>query len=124
MKTLFLVLALFLATLLPTTVPAQVNIGVHVGAPVCQWGYFSDYPYSCAPYGYYDSSWFYNGVFVGAGPWFAYRPEFGHPSSWYRGYYGSHGGGHGWDAHTRTEYHGGGHMGGGFHSGGGHGGHR
>jgi hypothetical protein len=39
-------------------------------APVCAYGYYPDYPYACAPYGYYGPSWFSGGIFIGAGPWF------------------------------------------------------
>src|SRR6204780_660636 len=64
-----------------------VNVGVGVGVggyvagpPVCSYGYYPDYPYSCAPYGYYGPSWFANGIFIGVGPWFR------------GGWYGYHGG--------------------------------
>lgn len=66
---------------------AQVSVGIGVGPvgvvvghpyvegpPVCEYGYYDYYPYACAPYGYYGPSYFVNGVFIGAGPW-------------YRGYY-------------------------------------
>ncbi len=57
---------------------AQVRVGVGIGfgptyvagPPVCSYGYYPSYPYACAPYGYYGSSWFVNGVFIGAGPWY------------------------------------------------------
>jgi hypothetical protein len=72
---------------------AQVRVGVGIGfgpgyvvAPVCPYGYYSYYPYACAPYGFYGPSWFANGVFIGAGPWyhgfgnhFVGRPFFGRP---------------------------------------------
>ena len=61
----------------------QFGIGIGVGPgpaygsaydigppPACSYGYYDYYPYVCAPYGYYGPSYFYNGVFVGAGPWF------------------------------------------------------
>ena len=38
--------------------------------PDCSWGYYSYYPYACAPYGYYGPGWFYGGLFIGAGPWY------------------------------------------------------
>ena len=82
---------------------AQVSVGVGVGgpgyaaqvytgpdygpayvdpyygaAPVCEWGYYSYYPYACAPYGYYGPSWFSGGIFIGAGPWFG-RGFYGRP---------------------------------------------
>jgi hypothetical protein len=64
---------------------AQVRVGVGVGigvgpvaagAPVCSYGYYPDYPYACAPYGYYGPTWFSGGVFIGAGPWYH---GWGHP---------------------------------------------
>jgi hypothetical protein len=75
---------------------AEVRVGVGIGvgpgyvgaAPVCAYGYYSDYPYTCAPYGYYGPEWFSGGVFIGAGPW---------NHGWGRGYYG--GWGHGYYGH-------------------------
>ena len=69
---------------------AEVRVGVGVGfggyvagPPVCAYGYYPDYPYGCAPYGYYGPNWFANGIFIGAGPWYGWgRPYYG------RGYYG------------------------------------
>jgi len=69
---------------------AEVRVGVGIGfggyvagPPVCDYGYYPDYPYGCAPYGYYGPSWFANGIFIGAGPWYGWgRPYYG------RGYYG------------------------------------
>src|SRR5580704_8657139 len=74
-------LALFLIVPLAATSHAQVAVGIGVGPavveapyaygpPVCEWGYYSYYPYDCAPYGYYGPSWFAGGVFIGAGPWY------------------------------------------------------
>jgi hypothetical protein len=65
---------------------AQVSFGIGIGPgyaygpPVCEYGYYSYYPYACAPYGYYGPDFFVNGVFIGAGPWYH--------SGWGRGYYG------------------------------------
>src|SRR5579871_1078537 len=85
---------------------AQVRVGVGVGfggvgvavgpayaagPPVCSYGYYNYYPYACAPYGYYGPSYFVNGIFIGAGPWY----HWGHPAYfWNRGYVGR---GWGWD---------------------------
>ncbi len=69
---------------------AEVRVGVGIGfggyvagPPVCAYGYYPDYPYGCAPYGYYGPSWFANGIFIGAGPWYH---GWGHP--YYARYYG------------------------------------
>jgi hypothetical protein len=71
---------------------AEVRVGVGIGVgvggyvagpPVCSYGYYPDYPYGCAPYGYYGPSWFANGIFIGAGPWYH---GFGRP--FYPGRYG------------------------------------
>jgi hypothetical protein len=50
---------------------AQVSIGVNIGGapPVCSYGYYDYAPYSCAPVGYYGDGYFYNGIFLGVGPW-------------------------------------------------------
>jgi hypothetical protein len=70
-----------------------VSVGIGVGgpvyggpAPICTYGYYSYYPYACAPYGYYGPSWFSGGLFIGAGPWYhgfygrpGYRPFVGGP---------------------------------------------
>ena len=88
---------------------AQVRVGVGVGfggvgvavgpayvagPPVCAYGYYNYYPYACAPYGYYAPSYFVDGVFIGAGPWY----HWGHPAwFWNRGYYGRGYVGRDWD---------------------------
>src|ERR1700691_1261408 len=54
---------------------AHAQVAVRVGpvfagtAPVCQYGYYGYSPYACAPYGYYGPGYFYNGIFIGMGPW-------------------------------------------------------
>ena len=56
---------------------SRSRIGGYVaGPPVCSYGYYPDYPYACAPYGYYGPSFFVNGAFIGAGPWYH---GWGHP---------------------------------------------
>jgi hypothetical protein len=72
---------------------AQVAVGVQIGPsygiynppPVCAYGYYPYYPYTCAPYGYWGPDWFVSGVFIGAGPWYDFY--YSHPGYW-RGYYG------------------------------------
>ena len=61
---------------------AQVRVGVGIGIqPVCSYGYYNYAPYGCAPSGFYGPGYFYNGIFLGVGPW----------ANW--GY------GHGWGEH-------------------------
>jgi hypothetical protein len=69
----------FLATV--PAASAQIVIGVGVNPPVCSYGYYNYAPYGCAPSGFYGPGYFYNGVFLGVGPW----------ANW--GY------GHGWGEH-------------------------
>ncbi|MGB7189992.1 MAG: hypothetical protein WBD10_07645, partial [Acidobacteriaceae bacterium] len=70
--------------LVPSSAHAQISVGIGIGpvvdypAPVyvsgppdCEWGYYSYYPYACVPYGYYGDDWFYDGAFIGAGPWYS-----------------------------------------------------
>jgi hypothetical protein len=49
------------------TVHAQVNISIN--PPVCSYGYYDYAPYGCAPSGFYGPGYFYNGIFLGVGPW-------------------------------------------------------
>jgi len=37
--------------------PAVVEGPADYGPPVCDWGYYPYYPYTCAPYGYYGPNW-------------------------------------------------------------------
>jgi hypothetical protein len=62
----------------------SVTIGapaVYVGGPppVCPYGYFDYPPYECAPVGFYGPGYFYNGIFLGVGPWhyWGYRHGWG-----------------------------------------------
>ena len=73
---------------------AQVYVEV-ANQPVCQYGYYDYQPYACAPYGFYGQGYFYNGIFLGMGPW----------AGW--GY------GHGWGSHRFVESGGGSYRGGG-----------
>ena len=93
------------------TAQAEVRVGVGIGVgvagpPVCAYGYYPDYPYACAPYGYYGPSWFANGIFIGAGPWYH---GWGHPyygRAYGRGFDGRFAGrgfaGRGFDGHGRA----------------------
>src|SRR6202020_1366941 len=73
--------------------PAVVAAPADYGPPACDWGYYSYYPYACAPYGYYGPNWFNGGIFLGVGPWYGWG--WGH--GWgYRGGYGYGRGGYGY----------------------------
>ena len=73
------------------TASAQISIGINLGAPpVCRWGYYDYPPYQCAPYGYYGPGYFYNGIFLGVGPWH----EWGYNHGWGGHRFGGGGGGH------------------------------
>ena len=74
---------------------AQIAISIGGPPPISSYGYYGYAPYSCAPVGYYGSGYFYNGIFLGMGPW----------SGW--GY------NHGWGGH-RFVAAGGGRYNGGF----------
>ena len=111
---------------LSAAAPAQVAVRVGIGPgyvagpPVCAYGYYGYYPYSCAPYGYYGPEYFVSGVFVGAGPWYHgyYGPRY-YGRSYYYGhrYYGGRGYGYrGWDHGHRGGFRGG-YNGHGYHGG-------
>jgi len=114
---------------------AQVRVGVAVGPvavgvgpayvgppPVCAYGYYSYYPYACAPYGYYGPEWFDNGIFLGVGPWYGWGWHHGWDrDGWGRGFHGrGYYGGRGFDGrgfHGGGDFHGGFRGNGGFHGG-------
>jgi hypothetical protein len=94
--------ALLLAVLAVPAVHSQaqvrIGVGINIGPtygvyhapPVCEWGFYPEYPFGCAPYGYYGPEWFVDGVFIGAGPWYNFyslRPAYYRPyyvrSVWY-----------------------------------------
>jgi len=106
MRKMSLVLfALLLALPFAATANAQVDVGVGVGPavvaapdaygpPACEWGYYSYYPYACAPYGYYGPAWFNGGIFLGVGPWYGW--------GWGHGFRGGYGYGRGpWSLRRR-----------------------
>jgi hypothetical protein len=91
---ILLVTALLPFGILAPAAKAQISIGIGI-QPVCSYGYYDYSPYACAPVGFYGPGYFYNGIFLGMGPW----------AGW--GY------GHGWGSHRFVNdgggrYHGGG----------------
>ena len=93
-KTLLCATALLAPLALMPTGNAQVVIDIGV-PPSCAYGYYEYSPYACAPMGYYGPGYFYNGIFLGMGPW----------AGW--GY------GHGWGSHRFSSGGGGRYNGGG-----------
>jgi hypothetical protein len=83
----------------PSLIPKSESQTVVISPPICQFGYFPDWPYDCAPYGYYDPSWFQGGIFIGAGPWFQYNI---HPRGYYSNWYHDHPW-HDHSGHVRTD---------------------
>ncbi|MFY9672927.1 MAG: hypothetical protein WB817_08675 [Terriglobales bacterium] len=71
-------IALLATSVLTPKANAQIVIGIQ---PVCSYGYYDYAPYACAPMGFYGPGYFFNGIFLGVGPW----------ANW--GY------GHGWGGH-------------------------
>jgi hypothetical protein len=108
---------------------AQAQISINIGVqPVCSYGYYGYAPYSCAPMGYYGSGYFYNGIFVGMGPWSGWGYSHGWGSHRFNGdgggrYHGGIGrvsdGGRHEDRHESLGRGGERMNGGGYHSGGG-----
>jgi hypothetical protein len=58
------------------TANAQIAIGIN--PPVCSYGYYEYAPYGCAPMGFYGPGYFFNGIFLGVGPW----PNWGYGHGW------------------------------------------
>src|ERR1700691_1768758 len=73
---------------------AQIEAGIGVNPPICSYGYYNYAPSDCAPSGFYGPGYFYNGIFLGLGPW----------ANW--GY------GHGWGGHRFSGGGGGSYVGG------------
>jgi hypothetical protein len=52
---------------MPPAAEAQISTGIGI-QPVCCYGYYDYAPYACAPVGFYDSGYSYNGIFLCMGP--------------------------------------------------------
>lgn len=110
-KTLLGAAAVVVSLALVPTPPAsaQISIGINIGAPpTCPYGYYDYPPYACAPAGYYGPGYFYNGVFLGVGPW----TNWGYNHGWGHHRFGGARGGHyvpyshGNFTHARPDFHG------------------
>lgn len=123
LKTLFGSAVLLAGLALAPPAHAQITIGINIGTPppVCPYGYFEYPPYRCAPYGFYGPGYFYNGIFLGVGPWAGWGYAHGWGSHRFvdarggryhgrAGYYANHGHFvHGYDDRGHGAPHGGGH---------------
>jgi hypothetical protein len=81
MRSLLLAGATTLLVLLAVVTTAKAQVAIRLDPPICSYGYYDYSPYGCAPIGFYGPGYFYNGIFLGVGPW----------ANW--GY------GHGWGEH-------------------------
>jgi hypothetical protein len=105
----FALLALLAMPLAYSQAEVRVGVGIGVGVagpPVCAYGYYPDYPYGCAPYGYYGPSWFANGIFIGAGPWYHGWGRPFYPRPYARGFGGERFEGRGFYGHGPEFRHG------------------
>jgi hypothetical protein len=59
------------------TASAPTNSGAG-DQPSCKYGYYGYAPYACAPRGFYGPDYFFNGIFVGVGPW----ADWGYTHGW------------------------------------------
>jgi len=80
LKVLFLSCAIALLACVAFTPASNAQISINIGVPPsCPYGYYEYPPYQCAPGGFYGPGYFYNGVFLGVGPWahWGYRHGWG-----------------------------------------------
>ena len=68
-KALLCTAAFFALMAMAPRANAQVSINIGGPPPVCAYGYYDYAPYGCAPMGFYGPGYFYNGIFLGVGPW-------------------------------------------------------
>ena len=87
----FLLLAAALLAPLALVPRATAQVTINIGAPpVCSYGYYDYAPYACSPSGYYGPGYFYNGIFLGIGPW----ENWGYHHGWGSHRFHGSGGGH------------------------------
>src|ERR1035437_37784 len=88
-KSLVIAAALLVPAVLVPRAEAQVTI-TFGAPPPCPYGYYGYAPYSCAPVGYYGPGYFYNGIFLGVGPWAYWGYNHGWGGYRFRGPGGGH----------------------------------
>ncbi|MGB8097776.1 MAG: hypothetical protein WCF17_11505 [Terracidiphilus sp.] len=102
-KTLFGTAVLVAGLAMAPAAHAQISINIGV-QPVCSYGYYGYAPYACAPIGYYGPGYFYNGIFIGMGPWGGW----GYSHGWGSHRFQNDGGGRYHGGPGRVSYHAGG----------------
>lgn len=105
LKTIIATAALVTGLTLAPAAQAQVVVSIGV-QPVCSYGYYGYAPYQCAPVGYYGPGYFYNGIFLGMGPWGGW----GYSHGWGSHRFVAEGGGSYHGGPGRASYGGGGHA--------------
>ena len=103
-KTLLGTTALLAGLAMAPAAQAQIEINIGAAPPSCAYGYYGYAPYACAPMGYYGSGYFYNGIFVGMGPWSGW----GYSHGWGSHRFVNDGGGRYHGGPGRVTYHAGG----------------
>ena len=83
-KSFVIAAALLVSAVLIPKADAQVSI-TFGAPPSCPYGYYNYAPYACAPPGYYGPGYFYNGIFLGVGPWAYWGYNHGWGSYRFRG---------------------------------------
>jgi len=84
LKSFVIAAALLVSAALIPNANAQVSITFGTPPP-CPYGYYNYAPYACAPQGYYGPGYFYNGTFLGVGPWAYWGYHHGWGSYRFRG---------------------------------------
>ena len=105
-KTLLGTTALLAGLVMTPAAQAQIEINIGAAPPSCAYGYYGYAPYACAPMGYYGSGYFYNGIFVGMGPWSGW----GYSHGWGSHRFVNDGGGRYHGGPGRVTYHAGGNQ--------------
>lgn len=79
LKAFVIAAALIVPLAMLPSAKAQISVTIGGPPPVCPYGYYGYAPYACAPMGYYGPGYFYNGIFLGVGPWayWGYRHGWG-----------------------------------------------
>ena len=69
MRSLLLVGTTTLAASMVLVPTASAEVVISITPPICSYGYYEYAPYGCAPMGFYGPGYFFNGIFLGVGPW-------------------------------------------------------